>query len=152
MATKLLLVQDVVDLGRSGEIVSVKPGYARNFLVPKRLAVVADKGTLRMQARLLEERQKRALEERAEAQEVANRLVDAKIEKTVKVDPEGHLYGSVTIVDILELIKASYNVTLEKKTVTLKAPIKTLGEHLIELKLHDDVSVKVTLDVLKESI
>ncbi len=152
MATKLLLVQDVLDLGRSGEIVSVKPGYARNFLLPKQLAVVANKGTLRMQARLQEERQKKALEERKEANEVAQRLEGVTIEKVVKVDPEGHLYGSVTVAEIIDLIKASHNVSLEKKTIVLKHPIKTLGEHVIELKLHDEVKSQITLNVVKETV
>lgn len=150
MATKLLLLEDVEDLGRSGDIVSVKPGYGRNFLLPQQKAVVATKGTLRMQAKLQEERLKRAAEEKKQAEKLAERFVDFSIETIVKVDPEGHLYGSVTVVDIVDMLEKQLGMTVEKKCILLKHPIKVLGEHTIELKLHEEVPATFLLKVLAE--
>src|SRR5262245_8691147 len=96
MATKLLLIEDVEDLGRSGDVVSVKPGYARNFLLPRGHAVRADQHALRMQTRLQEERQKRAILEKQEAEKTAAALEGVTLSTIVKVDHEGHMYGSVS--------------------------------------------------------
>src|SRR5579872_4257004 len=105
MQYQLLLVEDVDDLGRSGEIVKVKPGYARNFLLPRKFAVIADKGTLRMQARLQEERAKRAEVDKKEAEELALTINGKEVSILVKVDPEGHMYGSVSAHDIAHLFE-----------------------------------------------
>ncbi|HSX11933.1 MAG TPA: 50S ribosomal protein L9, partial [Rhabdochlamydiaceae bacterium] len=87
MKNQLLLVEDVDDLGRSGDVVSVKPGFARNFLIPQKKAVVATKGTLRMQERLKEERAQKAIVDKKEAEEFAARIEGMVLTTTVKVDP-----------------------------------------------------------------
>ncbi len=88
MAVKLLLLDDVEDLGRSGDVVSVKPGYARNFLLPQRLGVLAHKGALRMQEKLREARLKKATEDKQEAEKQADHLNQLTLTITVKVDHE----------------------------------------------------------------
>lgn len=150
MATQVLLLEDVDTLGRSGEVVNVKPGYARNYLFPKRLAVVADKRTLRMQERLREERRKKAVVDRKEAEELASRLDGITLVSIVKVDHEGHMYGSVTIGDIIDLIRDEKNVELEKKSIGIKHAIKATGIHTIPLKLKEGVAASFTLKVMSE--
>lgn len=146
MAAKMLLIQDVENLGRSGDIVSVKPGYSRNYLLPQGFAVAADKHTLRMQARLKEERLKKAVADKEESDLIANALAGVVISTVVKVDHEGHMYGSVSAGDIVDLLQAA-NVSLEKRSIVLKHPIKELGEHTIIVKLKEGVTASVILNV-----
>ena len=146
MASKLLLIADVENLGRSGDIVTVKPGYSRNFLLPQGFAVVADKHTLRMQVRLQEERKKQAIADKEESDRIANTLEGVVVTTTVKVDHEGHMYGSVSAHDIVTLLQQA-NVAVEKRAVVLKHPIKELGEHKITIKLKEGVTASVILNV-----
>ena len=132
MRNQLLLLEDVEDLGRSGDIVSVKPGYCRNFLLPQKKAVVADKYTLRMQTKLKEERSKRAETDRQEAEEMAKKIEGMVFSIEVKVDPDGHMYGSVSALDIVRLFEEK-GIVIERRNVVLIHPIKTLGVHPINL-------------------
>jgi large subunit ribosomal protein L9 len=150
MAIKLLLVEDVEDLGRSGEIVNVKPGFARNFLLPQKLAVIADKGTLRMQARLQEERNKRAILDKQEAEKTASALEGVTLSTIVKVDHEGRMYGSVSSHDIVQLLQDQAGIVLEKRAITLKHAIKETGDFEIGVKLKEGISGAVTLKVVPE--
>lgn len=152
MATKLLLIQDVEDLGRSGDLVNVKPGYARNFLIPQQLAVVADKRTIKMQARLQEERQQKAIEDRAESEAVAQKLEGLVITTHVKVDHDGHMYGSVTQADIVRLMQEQHSIELEKKNILLKHPIKEVSVVELDIKLKEGITSKVTLKVIPEEV
>jgi len=137
-AVQLLLVDDVDDLGRRGEVVRVRPGYARNFLVPRGYGVVANRYTLRMQARLQEERAKQAQVDKARAEELATRVRGMKLETEVKVDPEGHMYGSVSAAEIVEILAAE-GIEVERKWVGIVHPIKKTGTHEIPLKLKEGV-------------
>lgn len=150
MAAKLLLIEDVEDLGRSGDVVSVRPGFARNFLLPRGMAVVADKGALRMQARLQEAREKKAAEDRAEAEKIAAQIEGVSLSTVVKVDHEGHMYGSVSAHDIAELMQTQANIEVEKRLIGLKHPIKTLGTHKIAVKLKEGIVAHITLKVMSE--
>ncbi len=150
MATKLLLLEDVDVLGRSGEIVNVKPGYARNYLLPRGLAVIADKKALRLQERLKEERQKRALVDQQESEEIAARLNNISLTTVVKVDQEGHMYGSVTAAEIVHLLQEHHQIEIEKKSIQLKHPIKTTGIHPILVKLKENVTASFNLKVMSE--
>jgi large subunit ribosomal protein L9 len=150
MKNQLLLIEDVDDLGRSGDVVSVKPGFARNFLIPQKKAVVADNHTLRMQQKLKEERAKKAVVDRKEGEELAGRIDGMILETLVKVDPEGHMYGSVSAADIVEIF-AKEGIALERKNVALAHPIKAAGVHEISLKLKEGVPAKFTLKVIAEN-
>ncbi len=149
MRNQLLLVEDVEDLGRSGDLVSVKPGYSRNFLLPQKKAVVADKFTLRMRARLQEERAQKAEVDRKEAETQAAKIEGMVLNIEVKVDPDGHMYGSVAAADIVRLFE-NEGITLEKRNVVLALPIKALGAHPIQLKLKEGVPAQITLHVICE--
>jgi large subunit ribosomal protein L9 len=150
MATKLLLIEDVEDLGRSGDIVSVRPGYARNFLLPRQLALVADRSALRMQTRLQEERNKKAIEDKKEAEQLSANLEGKSLSTIVKVDHEGNMYGSVTVADVVHLMQEQENITLEKRMVQLKHAIKTTGDHTIHVKLKEGVTSSFTLKIIPE--
>jgi len=150
MAQKLLLVADVDALGRSGDIVKVKPGYARNFLLPKGLAMIADKNALRTQERLQIARQQKAAEDRKEAEELAERLKDVTVEMLVKVDQEGHMYGSVSALDIVHLLQEQQEIAVDKRSIQLHQPIKKIGVQTVELKLKEGVTASVLVKVISE--
>jgi large subunit ribosomal protein L9 len=149
MRNQLLLLEDVDNLGRSGDIVSVKPGFARNCLLPQKKAVIADPYTLRMQAKLKEERGKRADVDRKHSEELAQKIEGLSLEIAVKVDPDGHMYGSVTQADIVHLLEP-VGIQLERRNVLLLHPIKTLGLQTINLKLKEGIPAQFTLNVIAE--
>lgn len=149
MATYLLLIEDVDDLGRSGDIVSVKPGYARNFLIPKRKALVADANARRMQVRLKEERAKKAEVDKQESEVLAGQIEGMSLRIEVKVDPDGHMYGSVSSLDVIRLLKEQ-GYEMEKRSVQLPQPIKTTGVHKIDLRLKEGVMTLIQLKVVPE--
>ena len=150
MANQLLLLEDVDALGRSGDLVSVKPGYARNFLIPQKKAVVATKNALRMQERLREERSKRAVVDKAEADVMKEKLEGKELTTIVKVDQEGHMYGSVSALDIVHLFEKE-GVKLEKRAIVLAHPIKQLGVYPLTLRLKEDVKCSYVLKVEAEA-
>lgn len=150
MAQKLLLLEDVEALGRSGDVVSVRPGYARNFLLPQKLAIIADRNALRMQAELQEARQKQAIIDKKESEEMAQRFTELTIDTIVKVDHEGHMYGSVSALDIAHLLLEKASIQLEKRFIQLQHPIKETGVHTIKVKLKEGVATSFTLKVIPE--
>ncbi len=150
MAYELLLTEDVDALGRKGQIVKARPGYARNFLLPKKLAVIASPHALRLQKKLQEEREKQAKIDRKDSEEMAAKLAASTFSIIVKVDQEGHMYGSVNALDIVDLLQKE-GVTIEKKAVALKAPIKTIGLHQVNLKLKEGVLCTIPLTIEPEA-
>lgn len=149
MRQQLLLLEDVDGLGRSGDIVSPKPGHTRNYLLPKLKAVIADKHTLKMQTKLKEERAKQAEIDRKESEVYAEKLKGVVLEQTVKVDTEGKLYGSVTQMEIVQLLQDAGH-DLERRNLLLSHPIKTLGTHTVKLRLKEGVEAEVQLKVIPE--
>lgn len=150
MAKQLLLIEDVDDLGRSGDIVNVKPGYARNFLMPQGFAVVADKAALRRQAKLQALRQQKAVEDRKESEHLAQKFEGLVVSTIVKVDHEGHMYGSVSSLDITHLLKEQTGIDLEKKSIQLKHPLKETGVYTINVKLKEGIETSFQLKVVSE--
>lgn len=149
MENQLLLLEDVRGLGRKGDIVKAKPGFARNYLVPQKKGLVVTAHTLRMKAKLQEERERQAKEDRVES-EALSKVIDGKVLTVeVKVDPAGHMYGSVSAQDIVKLFE-DQGVTIEKGFVLLTHPIKTTGDHTIELRLKEGVMTKFLLKVMPE--
>jgi len=148
--SKLLLLSDVEDLGRGGEVVDVKPGYARNYLLPQGFATVADKNTLRMQKRLQEERAKQAVQDKKDSEVLAKSLDGVALSTVVKVDQEGHMFGSVSSLDIVKILKDEKGIQVTRKMVVLPHPIKVIGVHTIELKLKEEVKAEFTLKVLPD--
>lgn len=149
MKQKLLLLSDVHNVGKTGDIVSVKPGYARNFLLPKKRAIVADRNTIRMQEKLKKERAAQALIDKKESEALAKKLSTITLKFEVKVDPEGHLYGSVGVTDILKLL-VEEGIELERYQIALGQPIKKAGAHKVTLKLKESVEAFVAVHVIPE--
>jgi len=146
---KVVLCDHVEHLGERGEIVSVAAGYARNFLLPKRLAMQATPGNLRtleQQRRVWEVKEARAVEE---ARAAAERLSAIALSTTKKAGETGTLFGSVTSSEIAELLAAK-GVEIDRRKIQLAEPIKTVGEHSIGIKLHRQVVAQVKLEVLNE--
>jgi len=151
MKQQLLLLQDVDALGKKGEIVSAKPGYVRNFLLPQGLAVIASANTLRKQERLRAERAKQAVIDRQESEELVKQIEATPVEIKVKVDPEGHMYGSVSAADIAQLFQER-GIPVEKKYVQVTRPIKETGVHKIPLKLKEGITVMAQLTIIPEGV
>jgi len=151
MKQQLLLLEDVESLGRKGEVVTAKPGYIRNFLLPQGFAVIASANTLRKQERLRKEREKQALVDRKDSEELAAKLEGITVETRVKVDPEGHMYGSVSAADIAKLFQ-SQGFPLEKKNILVTRPIKETGPHKLAVKLKEGVSVSCILQIIPEGV
>lgn len=149
MKQQLLLLEDVEALGKKGEVVSVRPGYVRNFLLPQGLAVVATPNMLRKQERLRKERGQQAVIDRQESEKLAQQMEGLLLEIKVKVDPEGHMYGSVSALDIARLLQEK-NLPIEKKNVQLPRPIKETGVHKISLKLKEGIAAFCQLTILPE--
>jgi len=147
---RLLLLDDVETLGRSGQVVEVKKGFARNFLIPQAKATAATKHTLRMQEKLQAEREKKAAVDRKESEDLAKIIEQKKsITLEVKVDPEGKLYGSVTPQDISAKF-AEDKIDLDRKYIKLAKPIKDTGTFEVPILLKEDVESKITLHVHPE--
>lgn len=145
----LLLLDDVCGLGRSGDVVTAKPGYIRNFLLPQQKALIADKNTLKLQARLQEERAKKAALDKKLAEELAVILAQDLFVTSVKADPDGKMYGSVTVLDVLRIIKEK-GYQIERRQIELVRPIKKVGKHSISLKLNEGVVAKILLEIRPE--
>jgi len=151
MKQQLLLLEDVEDLGKAGDLVTVKSGFARNFLLPKKMGMVADKNTLKRQEKLQEERKKKALIDRKESEEIAEKLKNITLRTEVKIDPEGKMYGSVSAGDISALLKEE-GFEIEKKQVKLAKAIKETGMHSISILLKEEVEANVSLKIKPEGV
>ncbi len=151
MPKKLLLLEDVEGLGRSGDIVSARPGYVRNFLLPRKLAVIAHPHALKMQAKLQQARLQKAVEDKQESEAVVEKLQEVTLTTIVKVDQEGHMYGSVSALDVVHLMQEQAAVAIEKRFVQLAHPIKEVGVHVVKLKLKEGITTSVTLKVVPET-
>ncbi|MBF5058577.1 50S ribosomal protein L9 [Candidatus Neptunochlamydia vexilliferae] len=149
--TQLLLLEDVTNLGKKGDLASAKPGFVRNFLLPQKKAVIADKRTIRMQEKLQEERSKQAAEDKKESETLAARLKEMTFTTKVKNDTQGHLYGSVGPVEVVKVL-ADEGITIERKNVVLPKPIKMVGMHDVQLKLKEDVPASFKLTVEGETV
>lgn len=148
---KLLLLKDIEDLGRSGEVVSVKAGYARNYLLPKLFGITADANTLRMQEKLQKERAVESAVDKKEAAALAKIIETMTLSIKVKVDYDGRMYGSVSATDITHLFE-QHNIKLTKKNIGIKKSIKETGDIEVPIKLKEDVETKVILKIIPEEM
>lgn len=149
MENQLLLLEDVNRLGRKGDIVKTKPGFARNYLLPQKKAVIATAHTLRMRSKLQVEREKQASVDRKEAESLVVAIEGKVLAVEVKVDPAGHMYGSVSSQDIVKLFEAE-GVTLDRQYVVLVHPIKEIGQHKIELRFKEGITTSFVLNIFPE--
>jgi len=144
---KVILQQDVRGKGKRGQMIEVSDGYARNFLLPKKLAkeATADNvNTMRMNDKATQERQAK---ERAEALEIAGRMRTATVVVTAKGGGAGKLFGSVTNAEIADAIRAQLNIELDKRKVVLDEPIKNTGTYTVKCKLGYEITGELTVEI-----
>lgn len=144
---KVILTEEIRGLGTRGDVVSVKDGYARNYLFPKNLAREATTGNLKQ---IEHERRKWALlaqEEKNAAQKAADSVKGIKVQVQKRVGEHGQLFGSVTANEIADALEAK-GVNVDKRRIELAHPIKNLGVHDVEVRLHKDVSAQIQVEVL----
>ena len=147
---KLILREEVENLGKGGEVVEVKPGYGRNFLLPRGLAVLANPKNVRELDHQKAVATAKAAKARASAEAVAKRLSDTPVTLKRKVGEQDKLYGSVTTLDLTEAL-AARGLQLDRRSIDLTEPIKTLGDFEVPVKLHSDVVGKAKVKVEAEA-
>jgi large subunit ribosomal protein L9 len=149
MSLEVILREDVESLGTRGQLVRVAPGYARNFLIPRRLAVAATEANKKI---VEQERQAHVRKEAklaGEAGDLAKLLANVKVEIKAKAGENDQLFGSVTAKDIAEALEAQ-SFQIDRKKVLLDEPIRQLGEHIVKLRLHREVSIEIPVTVSRE--
>ncbi len=147
---QIILQEDVEKLGTRGQVVEVAAGYARNFLLPRKLAIPATAGNLKRLEKIRATLAKRTATERESAQKLAELLATVSVTLTRKAGENDQLFGSVTAADIAEALAAQgYNV--EKRKIQLDEPIKLVGEYQVSAKLHLDVVANIKVVVQRES-
>ncbi len=146
---EVILRQDIKTLGKAGELVKVKPGYARNFLLPQGLAFEASEGNRKRIAAETKSRSAREAQERTEAQALAGKLAGLAITLTRKAGEGDRLFGSITSQDIADALAAKGHV-IDRRKIELEHPIKTVGEHTIPIQLFHDVTAQVRITVAAE--
>ena len=146
---EVILREHVDNLGRRGEIVKVAAGYARNYLLPRKLALLATEGNKKHVERERKIMETREAEEKGQAEAMASRLGLVEISIARRVGETDQLYGSVTAVDIADYLK-SKGFEIDRRKLILPEPIKTIGDHKVPLKLHRDVTVPLVVKVVKE--
>ncbi|HHV63490.1 MAG TPA: 50S ribosomal protein L9 [Peptococcaceae bacterium] len=144
---KVILKEDVKALGKKGKVCEVSDGYARNFLIPRGLAVEATEGNMQDLAHKQKLEEQRKKKEKDEALKLAAQLEATNVVLKVKVGEKGRLFGSVTNKEISEVLEKDYRLKLDKRKIELKEPIKTIGEHFITIKLHPEVNTKIKIRV-----
>jgi large subunit ribosomal protein L9 len=146
---EVILREHVENLGRRGDVVKVAAGYARNFLLPQRLALPVTEASRRQIAREREKAEARDAAEKAAADAMAQRIASVDISIARRVGENQTMYGSVTSADIAQVLAAK-GFSVEKRRIHLPEPIKSLGEHTVPVKVHRDVSVDVKVKVVAE--
>jgi large subunit ribosomal protein L9 len=146
---EVILREDVEKLGSRGQLVKVASGYARNFLLPKRLAVAATESNKKIVEQERQAALRRDAKEVADATDLAKMMSVLTVTVAQKAGENDQLFGSVTAKDIADLLEKQ-GYTIERRKIQLPEPIKTLGEHKVPIRLHRDVTVEITANVVKE--
>ena len=144
---KVLLLADVKGQGKKDQIVEVSDGYARNFLFPKKLAVVADAKVMSETKSKEEAKQLKLKEEKSAAKALADKLGTLTVKITASSGGDGRLYGSITSKDIAEKLKEQYNIEIDKRKLVLSENIKSYGTYDVEVKVYPEISAKLKVTV-----
>jgi large subunit ribosomal protein L9 len=145
---RLVLYSDVKALGKRGDVVDVADGYARNFLLPRKLAGEADKGALAKLDAQQKAQERREAQELAEARDAAARIESATIRVKAKAGENGKLFGAITNADIAAAISATVSIAVDKHKIELERQIKALGSYPIAVKLHKSVAARAVVEVV----
>jgi large subunit ribosomal protein L9 len=145
---KVVLRQPVSKLGDPGDLVTVSGGYARNFLIPRGLAVVANKGNLKQASDWAKSKGAKAAKELSGAEALRDKLASRALNVTAQAGPDGRLFGSVTSSDVADALKAQLDVEIDRHDLELAEPIRHLGNHEVRVKLHPEVEATITVEVV----
>ena len=145
---EVILIQDVANLGYKNDIVKVKDGYGRNYLIPNKYAIIANESNRKQLAENLKQQAHKLAKLLADAQELAAKLAETLVTLTVKANEDGKIFGTVTTTQISEAL-AAQGFEVDKKVITVE-PVKELGEHVAIAKLHKEVKAEIKLNVVAE--
>jgi len=146
---KVILLDDVTKVGRRGEVRDVSDGYARNFLIPKKLALSATAGNLKNLEHIKRQQDAKADRIKADAEALRTKIEALVYEERRQASEEGKLFGSVTSQDVADFL-GTRGIPMERKRITLDEPIKALGEHVVSMRLHQDVTAQLRVNVVRE--
>lgn len=147
---KVVLRDDVENVGRKGDLIEVTDGFARNFLVPRGLAMKATKGVVQQAEAMRRNREARDARDREAAQALADQLTGRRIELRARAGEGGRLFGSVTPADVVDAVRAQTGIELDRRKTQLAEPLKELGAVEVPVRLHADVEATLTVDVVPE--
>jgi large subunit ribosomal protein L9 len=145
---KIILTQEVTGLGSPGDVVEVKNGYGRNYLLPQGFAIGWTKGAERQVADIRRAREAREIRDLGQATEAKNQLEGLRINLQARAGDGGRLFGSVTPAEIVEAVKAAGGPALDRRRLELSGPIKSTGTHQVRVRLHPEVTATFTLNVV----
>lgn len=148
---KILLRDEVDNLGRKGDVVEVADGYARNFLVPKGLAIRAGAGEVKQAEAMRRNREAREARAREAAQDLAGKLSASPVRVTARAGEEGRLFGSVTATEIAAAVRDQAGIELDRRTIELAEPLKELGQYEVRVRVHPEVEGSVAVEVAAEA-
>ncbi len=148
---KVILLQDVKSLGKEGEIVNVNDGYARNFIIPKKLGVEANNKNLNDLKLKKSNEEKIAKENKEAAEKLAGELKAGQIMLKIKVGEGGKAFGSVSAKEIAAAVKEQMGLDVDKKKIQLKETLKTLGTHTVLIKMHPEVTAELKVEIKEEA-
>lgn len=146
---EVILKQDMPGLGDRNDIIDVKPGYGRNYLLPKGLATLATDSAVKAHKEIMKQQAKKEVKIKDEAQQLATQLKALDIKVKVKVSDKGKLFGAVNNATLAEVIKEQ-GIMLDRRRITLTEPVKAVGEYVANIKLHKEVVAEVTFNVVGE--
>lgn len=144
---KVILNEDVQGTGKSGQVIEVSRGYARNFLFPRKLAEEGTPANLRNAQARIDTYNRRVAMEREDAQAMAERMGEMRVTVLAKAGETGRLFGSVTNKEVAEALKMQHHIELDKKAFAMKEPIKTLGTHKVSVHVYSEVTAQITVVV-----
>ena len=145
---KLILTADVPNLGAPGDSVEVKDGYGRNYLVPQGLAISATRGAEKQVANIRRAREARTVRDLTHANEIKQSLQGLAVTLTAHAGDTGKLFGSVTTADVAAAITKAGGPKLDKRSIVISTPIKAVGSHAVQVKIHGDVDAKISVAVV----
>ncbi|MBA4548060.1 50S ribosomal protein L9 [Thermoactinomyces intermedius] len=147
---KVILLKDVKGTGKKGEVKEVAEGYARNFLIPRKMAVAATQGNMNALKDQKQREQRRKEEERKEAEALAEKLNKMKVSFSMKLGKDGRTFGSITSKQISETLKKQHQINVDKRKIQLDQPIRSLGVTKVPVKLHPEVTATLAVHVVEE--
>ena len=146
---KVILLDDVAKVGRRGEVRDVSDGFARNFLIPKKLALSASAGNLKNLEHIKQQQDAKAQRVKGDAQGLQQRIEALTFEERRQASEEGKLFGSVTSQDLADFL-GKHGIKIERRRIHLDEPIKSLGETTVPIRLHTDVTAQLKVSVVRE--